>query len=149
VVQPSDALGTTRLLVSAPCVGPPASTLTAARAREQASTRSTPSLSSWNELAILGGRIARGRRRARVRSKPAALAASSTQPTLLQISPEQKPRDTTGAVQTHLLWNGRGPLWATFPVASAVARGEGSGAVSTRRERVYERDTANAVTLFV
>ncbi len=35
-------------LVSAPCLGPPASTLTVARAREQASTTPTTSLPSWN-----------------------------------------------------------------------------------------------------
>ena len=35
-----------------------------------------------------------------------------------ELSPEQKPRDAAGVVQTHLLWNGREPLWATFPVAS-------------------------------
>jgi hypothetical protein len=33
-------------------------------------------------------------------------------------SPEQEPRNAARVVQTHLLWNGRGPLWATFPVAS-------------------------------
>ena len=35
-------------LLSAPCLGPPASTLTVARAREQASTTPTTSLPSWN-----------------------------------------------------------------------------------------------------
>jgi len=35
-------------LLSAPCLGPPASTLTVARAREQASTTPITSLPSWN-----------------------------------------------------------------------------------------------------
>jgi hypothetical protein len=35
-------------LLSAPCLGPPASTLTVARGREQASTTPTTSLPSWN-----------------------------------------------------------------------------------------------------
>jgi len=53
------------------------------------------------------------------------------------------------AVQTHLLWSGRESFWETFPMASAVGTGEGSDAVSTRRECVDERLTANAITLFV
>ena len=44
---------------------------------------------------------------------------------------------------------GTGVILGNLPGGERVARGEGSGAVSTRRERVYERDTANAVTLFV
>ena len=39
--------------------------------------------------------------------------------------------------------------WATFPVANVVARGESSGALSIRRECVYGRDIADAVTLLV
>jgi hypothetical protein len=34
-------------------------------------------------------------------------------------------------------------------VATAVAQGEGSGAVHARGEPIYQRDTADAVTLFV
>ena len=64
-----------------------------------------------------------------IRSMPASHAAAIRRPEI------QRPR--------------RISYGSTFPVASDVARGEGSGALSARRKCVYRRDTANAVTLFV
>jgi hypothetical protein len=40
-------------------------------------------------------------------------------------------------------------MLGNLPGGERSGIGRGSGAVSTRRECIYERDTTNAVTLFV
>jgi hypothetical protein len=55
-------------LLSAPCPGRPASTLTVARAREQASTTPTTSLPSWNDSAHVAGSARSHGPDARIRS---------------------------------------------------------------------------------
>jgi hypothetical protein len=72
-------------LLSAPCLGPPASTRTVARAREQASTTPTTSLPSWNATSrrLVAGETAG--------SSPSGEPAGRL-PLSFRVAPKQKPR---------------------------------------------------------
>jgi hypothetical protein len=129
-------------------------------ARRAAGSRTSDTL---EEAAATPETTASGRMRLRARTRSAARSpprAPCRQPIAprSQRSPYGRPLPELGRAEASRRC-GSGPNASPLERTGAtlgnlsggerVARGEGSGAVGTRRECVYERDAANAVTLFV
>jgi hypothetical protein len=106
-------------LLSAPCLGPPASTLTVARAREQASTRPTTSLPSWNATSrrLVAGETA-GSSPTQPRNRDCRLPSKGVTPT----KPTSQRGSTTATDSRALMARREATGRRRYPTLSATKR---------------------------